>query len=192
MAKQLEEYLRTALASIGDAVISTDGEGRIVFVNKVALSLLRAPEADVKGKHIDEIFNIQNEFTRRKVESPLAKVLGDGITVGLANHTVLVAQDGTEIPIDDSAAPIRGDEGALQGAVLVFRDITARRKAELTQRLLADIVESSDDAIISKDVNGIITSWNKGAERIFGYSAEEMIGKPIAVITAPKWARTHR
>ena len=173
------------MASIGDAIISTDAEGRIVFVNKVALSLLRATEVDIKGKHIDEIFNIQNEFTRLRVESPLAKVLRDGATVGLANHTVLVAQDRTEIPIDDSAAPIRGEDGELQGAVLVFRDITARRKADVTQRLLAALVESSDDAIISKNINGIVMTWNKGAERIFGYSAEEMIGKSISVIAAP-------
>jgi PAS domain S-box-containing protein len=119
------------------------------------------------------------------VESPLVKVLSQGVTVGLANHTVLIAQDGTEIPIDDSAAPIRSEDGELQGAVLVFRDVRSRRKAETTQRLLAAIVESSDDAIISKDVNGIVTSWNKGAERIFGYSAEEMIGEPIATIAAP-------
>jgi PAS domain S-box-containing protein len=185
MPKGLEHYLKTTLASIGDAVISTDADGRVLFVNKIALSLLRATEADVKGKHIDEIFNIQNEFTRRRVESPLAKVLGDGVTVGLANHTVLVSRDGTEIPIDDSAAPIRGEDGELQGAVLVFRDITLRRRAETTRRLLAAIVESSDDAIISKDVSGIVTTWNKGAERIFGYSAEEMIGKPIATIAAP-------
>src|SRR5690348_8265196 len=185
MPKQLEQYLRTTLASIGDAVISTDAEGRIVFINKVGLGLLRTNEADVKGKHVDEIFNIQNEFTRRKVESPLARVLSHGASVGLANHTVLIAQDGTEIPIDDSAAPIRGEDGALQGAVLVFRDITPRRKAEVTQRLLAAIVESSDDAIISKDVNGIVTSWNKSAERIFGYSSKEMVGQPIAIIAAP-------
>lgn len=185
MPQQLEDYLRTTLASIGDAVISTDAEGHVIFINKVALSLLRADEGDVLGRHIDEIFNIQNEFTRLKVESPLLKVLGGGGAVGLANHTVLIARDGTEIPIDDSAAPIRGDDGGLQGAVLVFRDITVRRKAEITQRLLAAIVESSDDAVISKDVNGIVTSWNKGAERIFGYSAEEMIGKPIAIIAAP-------
>src|SRR5690348_15804627 len=108
-------------------------------------------------------------------------VLGDGVTVGLANQTVLVARDGFDIPIDDSAAPIQGESGDLQGAVLVFRDITLRRRAELTQRLLVAVVESSDDAIISKDVNGIVTSWNKGAERIFGYSAEEVIGKPIAI-----------
>ena len=185
MPKQLEHYLRTTLSSIGDAVISTDVDGRVVFINKVALSLLHATEADIAGKHIDEIFNIQNEFTRRRVESPLARVLSEGVTVGLANHTVLVARDGAEIPIDDSAAPIRGEDGELQGAVLVFRDITQRRKAEATQRLLALIVESSDDAIISKDINGIVTSWNKGADRIFGYSAEEMIGKPIATIAAP-------
>ena len=185
MPKQLEQYLRTTLASIGDAVISTDAEGRIVFINKVGLGLLRTNEADVKGKHVDEIFNIQNEFTRQKVASPLAKVLSGGVTVGLANHTVLIAQDGTEIPIDDSAAPIRGEDGKLQGAVLVFRDITARRKAELTQQRLAAIVESSDDAIIGKDVNGIVISWNEGAERMFGYTAEEIIGQPIAVIAAP-------
>src|SRR5215469_12382653 len=186
MPKGLEYYLKTTLASIGDAVISTDADGHVVFVNKVALSLLRATEADIKGKHINEVFNIQNEFTRRKVESPLVKVLGDGVSVGLANHTVLLARDGTEIPIDDSAAPIRGEDGELQGAVLVFRDITLRRRAEITQRLLAAIVGSSDDAIISKDVDGIVTSWNKGAERIFGYSAEEMMGKPIAMIAVPE------
>lgn len=117
MPKQLEQYLRTTLASIGDAVISTDAEGRIVFINKVGLGLLRTNEADVKGKHVDEIFNIQNEFTRRRVESPLARVLSDGITVGLS-HTVLIAQDGTEIPIDDSAAPIRGEDGKCKGPCL--------------------------------------------------------------------------
>jgi PAS domain S-box-containing protein len=185
MPKQLEDYLRTTLASIGDAVISTDVEGRILFVNKVALSLLRTTAANVAGKPIDEIFHIQNEFTRETVENPVAKLLLDGVTDDLPDHTVLVAQDGTEIPIDLSIAAIRDEDGVLQGAVLVFRDITARRKAELTQRLLAAIVESSDDAIISKDVNGIVTSWNKAAERIFGYSAAEMIGKPINVIAAP-------
>jgi PAS domain S-box-containing protein len=185
MPQQLEHYLRTTLASIGDAVISTDTEGHVAFINKVALSLLRADESHVVGRHIDEIFNIQNEFTRLKVESPLLKVLSGGVAIGLANHTVLMARDGTEIPIDDSAAPIRGEDGQLQGAVLVFRDITIRRKAEISQRLLGAIVESSDDAIISKDVNGIVTSWNKGAEQILGYSAEEMIGKPISIIAAP-------
>jgi len=185
MPRLLQEYLRTTLASIGDAVLSTDAKGRIVFANKVALDLLRASEAGVLGQHIDEVFQILNEFTGIKVESPLTRVLGEGVTVGLANHTVLIATDGTRIPIDDSAAPIRGEGGEVQGAVLVFRDVTARRASQHTQRLLASIVNSSDDAIISKDTKGIVTSWNSAAERMFGYSAAETIGRPIAIIAAP-------
>jgi PAS domain S-box-containing protein len=122
--------LGTTLASIGDAVIATDAGGRIVFVNPVAQSLARWPEAEMLGKPIDEVFRIVNEDSREKVESPIAKVLREGNIVGLANHTVLIARDGTEIPIDDSGAPIRGESGAIEGTVLVFRDITERRQAE--------------------------------------------------------------
>jgi PAS domain S-box-containing protein len=180
----LRRQFEITLASIGDAVLATDTEGKVVFANKVAQSIVRAPESAILGRHIDDVFRIVNEFTRAKVESPVRRVLREGAVVGLANHTILIAQDGTEIPIDDSGAPIRDKDGSIKGAVLVFRDITARRQAELTQRLLASIVESSDDAIISNDLNGIVTSWNRGAERIFGYSAEEMIGKPISTIAA--------
>lgn len=185
MPKPFEQYLRTTLASIGDAVISTDLDGRVVFVNPVALKVLRAAEQDIVGRRFEEVFPIHNEFTHAKVENPLRRVLDDGVVVGLANHTVLTAFDGTEVPIDDSAAPVRDPNGELEGAVIVFRDVTERRRAEIERQLLASIVESSDDAIVSKDLDGIVTSWNKGAERIFGYTAEEMIGKPISIIAAP-------
>lgn len=167
------QRFETTLASIGDAVIATDAEGRIVFFNKIALSLLRATETDIVGKHLDDVFRIVNEFSRAKVESPVTKVLREGRIVGLANHTILIAQDGKEIPIDDSGAPIRREGSPISGTVLVFRDITERRRAERTAQLLSAIVESSDDAIISKDLNGVVTSWNKGAAHLFGYSGEE-------------------
>lgn len=183
--QRIRDSLKTTLASIGDAVISTDAEGRVVFVNHVAQSLLGLPESDVVGKHLDEVFRIVNEFSRESVESPVTKVLREGRIAGLANHTILVASDGTEIPIDDSGAPIRDENGGIQGTVLVFRDVTPRRRAEETGRLLVAIVESSADAIFSKDLNGMVTSWNRGAEQIFGFSAQEMIGHSISAIAPP-------
>jgi PAS domain S-box-containing protein len=176
------ERLRTTLASIGDAVISTDTEGRIISMNAVAEALTGWKLEEASGQQLDTVFRIVNEQTRQPVHNPATKAMNEGIIVGLANHTVLIAKDGTELPIDDSAAPIRCAKGEVVGCVLVFRDVTERRKAHRTARFLASIIESSDDAIIGKDVNGIITSWNRAAEQLFGYSAAEALGRPIAIL----------
>lgn len=303
------ERQRVTMQSIGDAVIATDTLGRVVSMNPVATELTGWAPADAAGKPLGEVFRILNEETRNTVADPVARVLAEGRAVGLANHTILVARHGAETPIDDSAAPIRDKDGRLIGVVLVFRDVSERRRAdrelqrrerdlndffenanvglnwvgpdgiilranqaelsllgyerdeyvghhiaefhvdrdvvtdilrrladdetlrgyparlrckdgsirhvlinasvlrdkgefihtrsftldvtdrwqaEATRNLLASVVESSEDAIVSKNLDGIINSWNSAAARLLGYSAEEAIGKPITLIIPPE------
>jgi PAS domain S-box-containing protein len=181
------DYVRdVALASIGDAVIVADENGQIGFLNATAEALTGWSSAEAKQQPLSRVFRIINERTRAFAENPVEKVLQSGLVQGLANHTVLLSRDGREIAIDDSAAPIRTPDGRIGGIVLVFRDITERRRAELRAAWLASIVESSDDAIISKRIDGQITSWNKAAERLLGYTEPEIVGNPIMTIIPPE------
>ncbi|HJP94685.1 MAG TPA: PAS domain S-box protein [Pyrinomonadaceae bacterium] len=179
------ELLATTLASIGDAVIVTDTQGRITSINPEAERLTGWKNSDATDKPLAEVFRIVDERTRQSAEDPVQKALRDGMTVGLANHTVLLSKDGREIPIDDSAAPIRKADGPVLGVVLVFRDVTEQRAAQAARARLAAIVEFSGDAIVTKSLDGIIQSWNIGAQRLFGYTAEEVIGKPVTIILPP-------
>jgi PAS domain S-box-containing protein len=173
------------LSSIGDGVIAADTESHVTYLNRVAEQLTGWSLAEAQGKPLESIFRIVNEETHATVENPALRALREGVIFGLANHTLLITRDGKEIPIDDSGAPIKDESGALVGAVLVFRAIAERRKAERAQGVLAAIVESAEDAIVSKNIDGIIESWNIGAERLFGYSADEAIGKSIRIIIPP-------
>lgn len=143
-----QELLGVALTSIGDAVIMTDTKGKLTVINKVAEELTGWSAADAVGKDCTEVFKIINEDTRETVESPVEKVLRSGLVVGLANHTLLIRRDGTELSINDSGAPVRDKSGQVHGVVLVFRDFTEHRRAE---SVLRQAKEEAETANIAKD-----------------------------------------
>ena len=184
MLRQSEQRWATTLSSIGDAVIATDTAGGITFMNAVAEGLTGWTLVEVLQKPVTEVFTIINEQTRRGVDNPVARVLREGMIVGLANHTLLVRKGGTEMPIDDSAAPIRDRDGKAMGVVLVFRDITERKRAEeKTQKLLTTIQEERDklsalvnsisDEVWFADTQKRFTLANLSALREFSFSSTD-------------------
>jgi len=181
LAKE-KELLATTLASIGDAVIVTDAHGLVTSANAEAERLLGWKNSEIVHRPLSNVFRIIDERSRQPADNPVDRALREGAVVGLANHTILIARDGREIPIDDSAAPIRQGDGPVLGVALVFRDVTEQRAAQQAQARLAAIVEFSGDAIITKNLDSIIQTWNVGAEQLFGYTAEEVIGKPVTII----------
>jgi PAS domain S-box-containing protein len=321
--QQQQEWFEVTLSSIGDAVVTTDVLGRVTYLNPAAESITGWTSAQATGEPLERVFRIINEYTQQAVDNPIGIALQTGKTVGLANHTALIDRSGRVVPIEDSAAPIRDPRGKISGAVMVFHDVTVRRRAEealqaseerlratfdqaavgivvaaLNQQFLeanqrfcdivgypleelrrltfsqithkedlpgaqeqleallagqrrltvfekryvrkdgaavwgrtsltllrgaageaqrfigiveditdrkettralretraqaqearsklASIVEFSDDAIISKTLDSVITTWNRGAERLFGYAAEEVLGKPVTLLIPP-------
>ncbi len=172
------ERLSVTLASIGDGVITTDSAGRVTLVNPVAETLTGWRTDEARGRPIAEVFHIINEETRKTVENPVDRALSDGTIVGLANHTLLIARDGTERPIDDSAAPIRDDLGRIIGVVLVFRDVTERRQAEVeiraSQEQFRTMVEAMPQiAWISRNDRSVLQYLNRRWFDYTGLSEEE-------------------
>ena len=142
-----QEWFATALRSIGDAVITTDKQGRVTFLNGVATELTGWSTSEAAGKPLADIFRIFNETTHEPVTSPVDVVLRDGTIVGLANHTVLEHRNGTEIAIDDSAAPIKTEAGELVGVVLVFRNVSVERRKEERKSFLMRAAEELNSSL---------------------------------------------
>ncbi len=191
-----EEKLAVTLSSIGDAVIATDAAALVMRLNPVAERLTGWLEAEAKGRPVDEIFNIINKDTRKPAAIPIMAVLEHGTVQGLANHTVLIARDGSECDIADSCAPIRDADGQVVGAVLVFRDVTGEY---LRQQALRDsaaqiqtILNTVVDGIITFHAHGgIVETVNPAAEQMFGYTAAELIGQNFSVLI-PEFDRDQR
>jgi PAS domain S-box-containing protein len=140
------EYFRVTLNSIGDGLIATTADKKITFINPVAAKLTGWTEEEAIGKSISDVFRIVHEETRITAENPLDKAISTGAVVGLANHTVLIAKDGREVPIDDSGSPIRDSRGMMEGAILIFRDISARRDDERKLKALNEQLREFVDA----------------------------------------------
>jgi PAS domain S-box-containing protein len=192
-AREQRDVLRVTLGSIGDGVITTDINGCVTYMNAVAESLTGWKLEQAAGKPLDTFFRIVNEETRESVPNLATQALRQGVVVGRLGHTVLIQNGGHEFPIDVSAAPIRDELGRISGCVLIFREVSAHRQMERDRaeqlaaaRFLAAIVESSDDAIISKSLEGIIQTWNVAAERMFGHTAEQAIGRHISLVIPPE------
>ena len=205
--RRAEEGHRITLMSVGDGIISTDTDGRVELLNPVAESLTGWRQEEARGKPLEEVFRIFNEETRRSVENPVSKVLREGLVVGLANHTVLVAKDGTERPIADSGAPIRDEHGEITGVVLVFRDQSKERAAQkaLTKQyeeleethrratFLADLIEKSSQPLAVGYPDGRIGTVNEAFARLVGYSKDEFATLDWAtVLTPPEWQEKER
>jgi PAS domain S-box-containing protein len=187
------EWLSVTLASIGDAVITTDDEGRVTFLNAVAQEMTGWTLNEAEGQELSLIFPVINEQSRRPVTNPVEKVLREVVIVGLANHTLLIAKDGTERPIDDSAAPIRDASGKMLGVVLIFRDVTEQRRAERELReseaRKSAVLRTALDCIITMDHEGRVVEFNPAAEKTFGYRREEIVGQELCEYIIPTGLR---
>ncbi len=172
---EAQEETRITLYSIGDGVITTDKDGNVTRINPAAENLTGWSEAEAKGKPLVEVFQIINEMSRLEVENPVERVLREGQVVGLANHTLLIARDGTERPIADSGAPIKNERGNINGVVLVFRDQTQERAALKELALLNYTISTSLNEIFLFDSETLCFRFvNDGGLKNLGYSMDQM------------------
>lgn len=200
-SREAQSWLSTTLNSIGDAVIATDREGRVTFMNPVAESLTEWSLSEAKGRPLTEVFRIVNQQTRQAMDNPVTKVFEKGGIVGLANHTVVIGRNGKEAAIEDSAAPIRASTNSpIQGVVLVFRDITEKysqderladafKQLQLSEARVRSILDNALDAVVGMDAEGRITHWNPQAERIFGIGHDEALGRLMSETIIPRQYR---
>lgn len=186
-----EQRLQITLASLAEGVITTDRHGQILFLNPSAERLTGWSSAEVRGQPLSQVLRLLDEQHRQPAADPVARVLDSRQVVHGKPPVLLQARDQRERPVESSAAPIQAADGEFDGVVLVLRDVSERRRQEQQvrqsreqlQRILDNAV---DFAILTIDLAGDITSWNTGAERIFGYSTAEILGTPAHNLYRPE------
>ena len=154
-------------------------------MNPVAEALTGWRREDAVGRPIEAVLWLVDEATRPRIEHPVAERPSLAAAKSTAGGLLLIAANGTELSVDVRATAVRDEQGGLLGTAVILHDVTELRQASRTQNRLAAIVDSSNDAIVSKTLDSIVLSWNRGAEQVFGYSAAEMIGRRITILFPP-------
>jgi PAS domain S-box-containing protein len=202
--REQQEVLAVTLSSIGDAVITTDAKGRIQFLNPIAERLTGWATVEAAGQPLETVFRIIHEESRQPAANPVERVLREGRVVGMANHTLLLARSGQEIPIEDSAGPIRNASCEIIGVVMVFYDISERRERERAlaqheqdlqreRNLLRTLIDNVPDVIFTKDMEGQFVISNAAHLQLLGLGDEqEARGKTVSDLYPPELADLYR
>ena len=181
----LQLWLDGILGALVEGVVGVDPGGRVNFMNPAAEALTGWRREDAIGRPIEALLWLVDEATRRRIDHPVAEPPDPAASQIATGGLLLIASNGTERSVGVRATTVRDEGGGLLGTAVILRDVTELRQASRTQNQLAAIVDSSNDAIVSKTLDSIVLSWNRAAERVFGYSAAEMIGRPITILFPP-------
>ena len=182
----IQQSLAVTLASIGAGFIATDQAGRVSRMNAVAEQLLGWTQGEAKGKSLWQVFERDDRPAEFLALNPVDVLIDRAITVDTVYRVTAISRSGRRTQVDVQAALTRAEDGAVTGLAVVFRDMTRLASAEAESSRLAAIVESSNDAIVGKTLDGRITNWNAAAERLFGHSEEQALGQPIQILIPPE------
>ena len=174
---QSEERWTATLGSIGEAVIATDSEGRITFLNPIAAALTGWPSEEALNQPIGNVLKLINEASGMTADNEVLRVLKEKKVLAVANHVDLVTRDGREIAVEHSAAHLLAGQGKVIGVILVFRDVAERRQEQIATAEQAALLELTQDSVFVIDLEGKVQFWSRGAEAMLGYSKEQATGK---------------
>jgi PAS domain S-box-containing protein len=174
---QSEERWTATLGSIGEAVIATDSEGRVTFLNPIAAALTGWQPEEAENQPVGDVFKIVNEKSGMSADDEVLQVLEERHILTVAHNVALIARDGREISVEHSAAPILAGKGKVIGVVLVFRDVAARRQEQIETAEQAALLELTQDSVFVIDMEGTVLFWSRGAEAMLGYSKDQAAGK---------------